>query len=176
MAPMCNALSLDSQYAVVRYQLARVLIERREFRAAEQELLDALDAVPTYGEATLTLASLRRTQSRADEALPILIELLQRDPYHFDALIALGETLLDVGKKRDAVTAFVRVLRFDPNHVGALYHEGALLAEQHRYREATDRWRRVIELAPTGEFARLARRDIRTAGDLQRIFGVKAAS
>jgi len=171
-----NALSLDSQYAVVRYQLARVLIERREFRAAEQELLDALDAVPTYGEATLTLASLRRTQSRADEALPILIELLQRDPYHFDALIALGETLLDVGKKRDAVTAFVRVLRFDPNHVGALYHEGALLAEQHRYREATDRWRRVIELAPTGEFARLARRDIRTAGDLQRIFGVKAAS
>ena len=43
----------------------RVLIERREFRAAEQELLEALDAVPTYGEATLTLASLRRTQSRA---------------------------------------------------------------------------------------------------------------
>src|SRR5204862_2576711 len=132
--------------------------------------------VPTYGEATLTLASLRRTQSRADEALPILIELLQRDPYHFDALIALGETLLHVGKKRDAVTAFVRVLRFDPNHVGALYHEGALLGEQQRFPEAVARWRRVIDLAPTSDFARRARRDIRTAGDLQKIFATRLAS
>jgi cytochrome c-type biogenesis protein CcmH/NrfG len=106
----------------------------------------------------------------------LLIELLLRDPYHFDALIALGETLLDLDMKEDAVTAFARVLRFDPKHVGALYHEGALLAEQHRYREAQDRWRQVIELAPTSDFARLARREIRTAGDLQRIFGAKAAS
>jgi tetratricopeptide (TPR) repeat protein len=171
-----NALSLDSQYAVVRYHLAHVLIDRQEFRLAEQELLEALDSVPTYGEATLRLAALRRQQSRPDEALPLLIDLLQRDPYHFDALIALGETLLDLGRKRDAVTAFARVLRFDPKHVGALYHEGALLAEQHRYLEATERWRQVIELAPKGEFARLARREIRTAGDLQHIFGAKVAS
>jgi cellulose synthase operon protein C len=171
-----NALSLDAQYAVVRYQLARVLMDRQEWRDAERELLGALDAVPTYGEATLTLAALRRQHARSDEALPLLIDLLQRDPYHFDALIALGETLLELRRKQDAVTAFARVLRFDPKHVGALYHEGALLAEQHRYREATDRWRQVIELAPTGDFARRAKSDIRTAGDLQRIFGVKAAS
>lgn len=171
-----NALSLDSHFAVVRYQLARVLMDRQEWRAAEQELLDALDAVPTYGEATLTLAGLRRQQGRPEEALPLMIDLLQRDPYHFDALISLGETLLDLGRREDAFTAFGRVLRFDPRHVGALFHEGALLAERHRYREAVDRWRQVIELAPTGEFARRARREIRTAGDLQRIFGARVAS
>lgn len=171
-----DALALDSRYAVVRYELARVLMARQEFREAEQELLDALDAVPTYGEATLMLASLRREQGRADEALPVLVDLLLRDPYHFDALIALGETLLDLGRKQDAVTAFARVLRFDPKHVGALFHEGALLAEQHRYREAIERWRQVIELAPAGDFARRARREIRTAGDLQRIFGARVAS
>src|SRR5204863_8992646 len=119
-----NALSLDSQYAVVRYQLALVLIERREFRAAEQELLLALDAVPTYGEATLTLASLRRTQSRANEALPLLIEPLQRDPYHFDALIAIREPPLAVATTQDAATAFARGLRCDPSHVSALHHDG----------------------------------------------------
>jgi tetratricopeptide (TPR) repeat protein len=170
-----NALSLDARFAVVRYQLAQVLIERQLWREAEQELLDALDAVPTYGEATLTLAALRRQHARADEALPLLIDLLQRDPYHFDALIALGETLLDMGRKQDAVMAFARVLRFDPRHVGALYHQGALLAEQHRYREAIDRWRHVIDLAPSGEFARRARREIRTASDLQRIFGARVS-
>jgi len=171
-----NALSLDAQYAVVRFQLAQVLIERQVWRDAEQELISALDAVPTYAEATLMLARLRLQLERAGEALPLLIDLLQRDPYHFDAIITLGETLLALGRKKDAVMAFARVLRFDPKHVGALYHEGALLAEQHRYREAIERWRHVIELAPTSDFARRARREIRTAADLQRIFGVKAAS
>ena len=171
-----NALSLDSQFAIVRYQLARVYMERKEWREAEQQLLAALDAVPTYGEATLTLATLRRDLGRSDEALPLLIDLLQGDPYHFDALISLGETLLALDRRQDALFAFARVLRFDPYHVGALFHEGALLAEQHRYREAIDRWREVIELQPTSDYARRARREIRTAGDLQRIFGARAAS
>jgi cytochrome c-type biogenesis protein CcmH/NrfG len=130
----------------------------------------ALDAVPTYAEATLELAKLRRMSGRADASLPLLIDLLQRDPYHFDALIVLGETLLVLGRKADAVTAFTRVLRFDPNHVGALYHDGVLLAERRRYREAIERWERVLTLVPAGDYARRARREIRSATDLQRIF------
>jgi tetratricopeptide (TPR) repeat protein len=104
-----------------------------------------------------------------------LIDLLQRDPYHFDALIALGETLLSIGRKRDAVTAFNRVLRFDPSHVGALFHEGALLVEQKRYREAITRWERVIAISPASEYAKRAKREMRTASDLARIFGDRAA-
>ncbi|HUX35261.1 MAG TPA: tetratricopeptide repeat protein, partial [Gemmatimonadaceae bacterium] len=165
-----HALELDPHFAGVRYELARLLIEKRQLREAEVELLAALDAVPTYAEATLELATLRRMAGRAGEALPLLIDLLQRDPYHFDALIALGETLLVLGRKGDAVTAFTRVLRFDPNHVGALYHEGVLLAERRRYREAIERWERVRTLAPSSEYARRARREVRSATDLQRIF------
>ena len=70
----------------------------------------------------------------------------------------------------DASVAFARVLRFDPEHVGALYVEGVLAADQHRYREAIERWRRVVDLEPASEYARRARRDSRTAVDLQRIF------
>ena len=170
-----HALSLDPRYAVVRFQLARVLMERRQWKEAEIELLAALDAVPTYAEATLLLVQLLRNQGRPEDALPLLIELLQRDPYHFDGLISLGETLLISGHKQDAARAFERVLRFDPRHAGALYHEGAMLAEQHRYREAIERWQQVITLDPSGEYARRARRQIKSAGDLQRIFGAKAS-
>jgi tetratricopeptide (TPR) repeat protein len=165
-----HALSLDPQFAGVRYELARLLVEKRQLAEAEQELMAALDAVPTYAEATLELAKLRRMSGRADASLPLLIDLLQRDPYHFDALIVLGETLLVLGRKADAVTAFTRVLRFDPNHVGALYHDGVLLAERRRYREAIERWERVLTLVPAGDYARRARREIRSATDLQRIF------
>jgi tetratricopeptide (TPR) repeat protein len=166
-----HALQLDQDFAVVRFQLARLLAAKGSLKEAEQELVAALDAVPTYAEATLELAALRRQAGRAGDALPLLIDLLQRDPYHFDALIALGETLLSMGRKRDAITAFTRVLRFDPMHVGALYHEGALLVEQKRYREAITRWERVIAHAPASEYAKRAKREMRTAADLARIFG-----
>ncbi|MGH7638182.1 MAG: tetratricopeptide repeat protein, partial [Gemmatimonadaceae bacterium] len=170
-----NALTLDPRYAIVRFELARVLVDRRMFREAEQELVAALEAVPTYAEATLRLGTLRRELGRPADGLPLLIELLERDAYHFDALIALGETLLDLGRRQDAITAFARVLRFDPAHVGALYYEGALLGEQHRYREAIVRWKSVIDIEPGSAFAKRARRDIRTATDLQKIFGRRVA-
>jgi hypothetical protein len=66
------------------------------------------------------------------------------------------------------------VLRFDPEHVGALYFQGVLLAAQHRFREAIGVWNRVMAIAPEGDYARRARRDVRTASDLERIFAKDA--
>jgi tetratricopeptide (TPR) repeat protein len=169
-----HALQLDQDFAVVHFQLARLLQAKGQNRDAEQELVAALDAVPTYAEATLELATLRRRLGRPSDALSLLVDLLHRDPYHFDALLSLGETLLALGRKRDAVHAFTRVLRFDPSHVGALFYEGAILVEQHRYRDAIMRWEKVVELGPTTEYARRARRDMRTAADLQRILSPRA--
>jgi tetratricopeptide (TPR) repeat protein len=136
----------------------------------------ALDAVPTYAEATLELAALRRDSGRVGEAMDMLIELLQRDSHHLEALLALGVTLQKASRPKDAQLAFERILRFDPEHVGALYHEGVLLAEQHRFRDAIARWTKVIDLEPAGDYARRARRDARTASDLQQIFTAKQAS
>jgi len=165
-----HALDLDSDFAVVRFQLARLHADANELADAERELLLALDAVPTYTEATLELANLRRRMGKRPEALATIIDLLQRDSWNLQALTVLGETLYESDRKRDAATAFARVLRLAPDHPGALYYEGALLAEQHRYREAITRWQRVIDLEPDGEWAQRARRDARTAADLQHIF------
>ena len=67
------------------------------------------------------------------------------------------------------------MLRFDAQHVGALYFEGVLHAEARHYEEALARWAQVVALEPAGDFARRARRDTRTAMDLQRIFSVRDA-
>jgi tetratricopeptide (TPR) repeat protein len=154
----------------VRYQLATILEMKGMNVEAEHELVAALDSVPTYTEAALALATLRRRLQRHSESLTLLVDLLQRDPYNLDAITSLGETLFERGQRADASVAFSRVLRFDPEHVGALYFEGVLAADQHRYRDAIDRWRRVVDLEPASEYARRARRDTRTATDLQRIF------
>jgi tetratricopeptide (TPR) repeat protein len=166
-----HALALDSDFAVVRFDLARLLAQREAWAEAEQELLAALDAVPTYTEATLELSRVRRLTGRHGDAIRTLAELLQRDSYNFDALIALGETLIEMGRMPDAGIAFTRVLAFDPDHVGAMFYEGMLLAEQKKYDEAIARWDRVVDLEPAGEFARRARREARSAADLLTVFG-----
>ena len=169
-----HALVLDADFAAVRFELARLLVRKAAWEDAERELLTALDTVPTYAEATLELASLKRVTGRPRDAVNLLVDLLQRDPYNFEALIALGETLLTMGRSADARVAFTRVLRFDPTHVGAIFYDGVLAAGEKRYRDAIAAWQHVIDLEPAGEFARRSRREMRTAQDLLRVFGVRA--
>jgi tetratricopeptide (TPR) repeat protein len=166
-----HALTLDADFAAVRFDLARLLMQRELWAEAEAELLAALDSVPTYAEATLELATLRRLAGRQGDAVAILVDLLQRDPYNFEALIALGESLVELGRKSDAATAFRRVLTFDPDHPGGIFYDGVILASQRRFRDAIARWQRVVDLEPTGDYARRARRESRTAADLLQVFG-----
>ena len=156
-----HALTLDSDFAAVRYDLARLLMQRGVFDEAERELLAALESVPTYADATLALAGVYKLGHRPREALVLLVEFLERDPYSFSGLIALGELLLDEGRHADAAVAFQRVLRFDETHVGAIFYQGVLLAEQERFREALASWRKVAVLEPDSEYARRAFRESR---------------
>ena len=134
-----HALELDSDFAVVRFQLARLLQAKGQLREAEQELVAALDAVPTYAEATLELATLRRKSIGPAEALTLLIELLQRDPYHFDALIALGETLLALGPKARRGAPRSRACCGSIRRTSARCSTRAsILRRATRYREAID--------------------------------------
>ncbi len=169
-----HALELDADFAAVRFDLARLLVQRQAWDEAETHLLAALESVPTYTEAILELSAMRRLAGRHKDALTLLVDLLQRDPYSFDGLLALGETLLELGRRADATTAFHRVLLFDPDHAGAIFYDGVLCAEQKRYRDAIVKWERVCDLEPAGDWARRARREARTAGDLLTVFGERA--
>ena len=122
------ALTLDRDSAAVRLELARLLILRDALEDAERELLAALDTVPSYAEAALELAALRRAQGRAAETIPLLADLLLREPYHFDALAALGESLMLCGKT--ATRARLRAgAALRPRAWCALYFSGMQLSE-----------------------------------------------
>lgn len=163
------ALELDGHFAVVRHNLALLLVARGDFAGAEQELLAALESVPTYAGATLALASVRRRAGRPREAIGPLAELLQRDPWNLDALLLLGDVLLDVGRYDDASRAAERIIRFEPRHVDGLCLQAEVCSRQRRYADAIATWRRVLAVAPEGSQARRAERGIRTASDLLRV-------
>ncbi|HEY5544561.1 MAG TPA: tetratricopeptide repeat protein [Gemmatimonadaceae bacterium] len=170
-----QAVSLDSDFVAARLDLAALYAAHGAPEDAETELLAALASVPTSVEAALLLASLRRSLGRPADTIELLVTVLQRDPWNLDALASLGESLFLNGCREDARLAFARVLRFDPDHVGALYFDGVLLAESRQFEAALDRWSSVIALEPAGDLARRARRDTKTALDLQRIFAARDA-
>jgi len=176
IAALRHSLQLDHDVAAVRHRLAQLLVAKGHAREAEQELLAALDAVPTYAEAMLELAALRRRAGRQQEAMELLVDLLQQDPYHFESLLLLGETLLDLGRDDDALVAFTRVLRFEEGNVRALFHRGVLLARRRHFRDAIDCWKSVVAREPAGELARRARREMRSAEDLQQILTVRLSA
>ena len=62
------------------------------------------------------------------------------------------------------------MLAFDPDHAGAIFYDGVILAGRKRYRDAIERWRRVSEVEPAGDYARRARREMRTAENLLTVF------
>lgn len=144
--------------------------ERRNWAAARAAYERALDLLPTYGPAALSLADLIRRTESPHAAIPVLVDLLQADPYELEALTALGRALLEDGRTNQALEAFNRVLRFDPQHTAALYNQGTCLARQRRFDEAVLAWERVIQLDPDGPFATEARSRARSARDLQNIF------
>lgn len=165
-----DAVALDRNAVAVRLDLAQLLEATGAPDEAEAELVAAVAARPSADDVVLTLARLRRGQGRAAETIELLAGFLEHTPYHLQALASLGESLFLVGRRDDAAFAFARILRFDADHVAALYFGGVLLAERHQFDEAMQRWRRVADLEPASDFARRARRDTRTAEDLQQIF------
>ena len=170
-----HAVSLDPDFVAARLDLATLYRAQGALEEAEGELVAALSSRPTSVEAALQLATLRRSLRRAPDTIELLVTVLQRDPWNLDALASLGESLFLSERRDDARHAFARVLRFDPDHVGALYFDGVLLAESREFDAAIDRWSSVIALEPAGDFARRARRDTKTAMDLQRIFATREA-
>jgi tetratricopeptide (TPR) repeat protein len=170
LAAFNAALKVDSSLVRVWCELGAVEEERRNWTAARAAYEHALDLLPTYGAAALSLADLLRRTEAPRAAIPVLVHLLQADPYELEALTALGRALLEDGRTQQALEAFSRVLRFDPEHPAALYNQGTCFARQRQFDDAVQAWERVIDLDPDGPFATEARSRARSARDLQNIF------
>jgi tetratricopeptide (TPR) repeat protein len=110
------SINLDPFAVAARAALGRLLADSGRNDEAAQELQDALDLLPGYGEAAMALAELEWRRGNHTPAMHTIVDLLTVDPYHFEALARLGTWLLESGAARDAATAFERVLSFAPEH------------------------------------------------------------
>jgi tetratricopeptide (TPR) repeat protein len=171
-----SALDLDAGFVQVWLDLGRLHEQDEEWADAQRAYEAALEALPTFHEASLALADLLRRTGNVRAAVVRLAEMLEQDLYDMDALLLLGRALLDDKREAEALEAFRRALKFDPQHAGALFHLGATFARLQRYGEAVDAGERVTRIDPAGPFAQRARVHARTAVDLQHIFSSSDAA
>jgi cytochrome c-type biogenesis protein CcmH/NrfG len=170
-----GALQLDGSLAQVWCELGALEEQRENWTAARAAYGRAIDLLPTFVEAALSLADLLRRTDSPSAALEVLVALLINDPFELDALQLLGRTLIDDDRPERALEAFGRILKFDPAHTGALYYAGVALTRMRRYHQAVQLWEKVVQSDPASSFAQLARSETRSARDLQHILVSKAS-
>lgn len=126
----------DSQY-FIRYQIANIYQEKKDYKRAVEEYKKLLKADSSYNEANIQLGiiyySKYRNTSRAKKYLQKAYEkeLLTtgNTPYNFDLLYYIGMIAVKEGRKFDAILAYMdlkNIYTYSPGESekkAALYRE-----------------------------------------------------
>jgi putative PEP-CTERM system TPR-repeat lipoprotein len=126
---MTRLLSVAPQHPVVRAAQARMQIDRREFDAAVETLLELAEAYPEDPTYPVSLADAYSAAGRAAQARQVLTEWLDAHPEHAPARLRLAQLGIDAGDFDLAMAQYRRILETSPNNRVALNNLAMLLAE-----------------------------------------------
>jgi Flp pilus assembly protein TadD len=123
----------------------------------------------------VALANLFMKRDAPRAAVDLLVDILSVYPSDLDALFALGRALIRDERVDEALQVLHRLVAHDDKNVEALFFMGVGLARRRHFAQAVAAWERVIALEPTSSVAQRARRHMRSATDLRRVFSDEAA-
>jgi tetratricopeptide (TPR) repeat protein len=139
------ALAEDPDRANLRVSLAALLREDGRMVDAEQELIRALESVPTYTAAAQALAELREDLGRPSDAMQALVRPLRSDPRNADLLVTLASALLALGRDEQATSAVTRAAAVAPDHAGVRTLQGYMALRLGRIDDSLLHWRVALE-------------------------------
>ena len=152
-----TALARDPDLAQVRVGLAALLREEGRVQEAEQELVRALESVPTFHDAARALAELRVDVGRPSDAMQALVRPLRANPRDVDLLVALAEALLALGREEQALSAIARGAAVNADHPGVRTLQGHLALRAGRGAESLQHWRVAAAVAVEDRWSTRAR-------------------
>ncbi len=130
------ALRAVPEFLEAACNVAVLLAQKGELRAAETALRGAMTHRDDVPQAHAILGQILLAQSRAAEALPELDAALAKLPGDFAALGNRAQTLLALGRGGEALAAYKKLHARDPHHPALILNYGGLLAELGRAQEA----------------------------------------
>jgi Tfp pilus assembly protein PilF len=122
-----RALGKDPSLLPARINLAIAHLYVPDIPAAKQAAEEALEAAPEAPQPNYILALIARSEGRAEEALPYIRKVLEKDPKDLGANVTLGQVYLQTRQFDEAAAAFRVAVDAEPYNVSGAYNLGVAL-------------------------------------------------
>ncbi len=99
--------------------IAAAAMKLQKYEVAADAYKNAIEAAPQDTELARNLAAAYRANGRANEAIPILLDVIKRNPNSAGAYNTLGIIYAEQNRKQDAIAQFQRALQINPNFAQA---------------------------------------------------------
>jgi tetratricopeptide (TPR) repeat protein len=133
-----RALEKDPSLLAARINLAIAHLYVPDIPAAKQAAEEALRAAPDAPGPNYILALIARSEGRAEDALPYVRKVLEKDPKDLGANVTLGQVYLQTRQFEEAAAAFRIALASEPYNVSAAYNLGVALTRAGKREEGQE--------------------------------------
>jgi Tfp pilus assembly protein PilF len=141
-----RALGKDPSLLPARINLAIAHLYVPDIPAAKQAAAEALEAAPDASQPNYILALIARSEGRAEDALPYVRKVLERDPKDLGANVTLGQVYLQTRQFEEAAAAFRVAVAAEPYNVSGAYNLGVALTRAGKREEGQEAMARFQKL------------------------------
>lgn len=137
-----------NEMAWIRASTMLFPIEHRDYRTAENVLLEALNALPRSPKVNYYMGLVFHSTNRLSQAVTFYDESSKLDPGNADAFAALAVVLHATGSTEQAIVAYVEAVNLKPDDAQLSSNFAKLLAESGHLKEALQILDRVQKVHP----------------------------
>jgi len=126
-------------------EAAAVYLMTGQFEPAVKAFDRLLLEHPNDADLLMGQATALNRLGRHEDALPLLLAVVEREPGHVAARYHLGVTLARLDRREEAITTFTQLLEVYSGHEGAAFNLAILQQSVGRMQEALATWRKLTE-------------------------------
>jgi CRISPR-associated protein Csy1 len=134
-------VSLDANYPVAHYNLARIHLQRGDAKRALAHAQAAVRTRPQYVDAWLLLGDIHRRNRESAQALAAFAAAVRAEPNHVPARITRAEMVAEAGGYTEALEEYRRIWQQAPGNVRAALAANLLLPQVYESVEHLERVR-----------------------------------
>lgn len=143
-----RAVQVAPKDVSARFQLAGMLVERRDYKAAREQFQMCTELAPDFADGWAHLSNLLQTQGDAAGADRILSIGLQNCPQSPGLHMMRGRRLADQGRLPEAAEAFKNSIRYRPNEADAYVQLAIVYLKSGRDEDAKAELKKALDAEP----------------------------
>ena len=141
-------LEMHSDVPEIHQNLGFIHAKRKDWAAAEQAYLKALELRPGDSGITSALAKIYQDSGQEEKAMELVSRAAGENPEDAGAQFTRAVYLMNSGQAPEAIAAFEATLALDPGMAEAHYYLGTLLVGQGKVPEAVEHLETYVSLNP----------------------------